>query len=202
MSKRSTRASNAVSPTVAAVNNYDSEHSDESDAEELIKPASSSAKSSGELLVNSNSKWRSAFTRGYTTLLMLGGFILLVYLGHIALVGLLFFIQIAMYKEIKRLSTVLSKKHPLASFRPLHWYWFFVALFFCYGRSLKSIAGINIPYHYFWSANSTETFFIASKSHSMLTMNMLIVVFISSQEFLLVCSRLCSIRSVVRGRIL
>ncbi len=109
--------------------------------------------SSSEFLVDSSKKWRSAWTRFYTTFLMLGGFILLVYLGHFALVGLVFACQIAMFKEIKRLSTILSPSQPpLSSFRPLHWYWFVTASFFAYGRVFESIFHITIPYHTFISS--------------------------------------------------
>lgn len=52
---------------------------------------------------------------------MLGGFLLLIVLGHVPLVALFFFCQVTMFKEVKRLSKVLSTQKDLPSFRPLHW---------------------------------------------------------------------------------
>jgi len=105
------------------------------------------------LLINEEptKKWRSAWVRTYTTLLMLGGFIMLLMMGHLPLVGLLVACQIAMFKEVKRLSKVLSTQTDLPSFRPLHWTWFFTAMFFSYGRVLASYFHYHIPYHSFIS---------------------------------------------------
>lgn len=52
---------------------------------------------------------------------MLGGFALLIVLGHVPLVALFFFCQVTMFREVKRLSKVLSTQKDLPSFRPLHW---------------------------------------------------------------------------------
>jgi phosphatidate cytidylyltransferase len=89
--------------------------------------------------------------RTYTTFLMLGGFVMLLLLGHLPLVGLLVACQVAMFKEVKRLSKVLSTQTDLQSFRPLHWTWFFTAMFFSYGRVLASYFHWHIPYHSFIS---------------------------------------------------
>jgi len=96
-------------------------------------------------------KWRSAWVRTYTTFIMMGGFVVLFMLGHMPLMALLVAIQIAMFKEVKRLSKVLSTQQALPSFRPLHWYWFFTAMFFSYGRVLASYFHYAIPYHTFIS---------------------------------------------------
>lgn len=109
--------------------------------------------SSSTLLVNeeSSKKWKSAWVRTYTTFLMLGGFVVLFVLGHIPLMMLLVACQVTMFKEVKRLSKVLSTQQDLPSFRPLHWYWFFTAMFFSYGRVLASYFHYAIPYHSFIS---------------------------------------------------
>ena len=57
--------------------------------------------------------------------------------------------QTIMFKEVKRLSSRLSTQTPLSSFRPLQWYWFFLAMFFSYGRVLDFYFNIIIPYHTF-----------------------------------------------------
>ena len=104
-----------------------------------------------DLLLNSTKKWRSAYTRGYTTVLMLGGFCLLIYLGHVPLMALVFFLQVTMFKELKALSKVLSTKAVLPSFRPLHWYWFTTAVFFTYGKVFDYYFHVHTPYHTFLS---------------------------------------------------
>ena len=111
------------------------------------------APASKTLLVDEDpsKKWRSAWVRTYTTFIMMGGFVVLFMLGHMPLMALLVAIQIAMFKEVKRLSKVLSTQQALPSFRPLHWYWFFTAMFFSYGRVLASYFHYSIPYHTFIS---------------------------------------------------
>jgi len=80
---------------------------------------------------------------------MLGGFIILCALGHIPLLGLVVVVQVAMFKEVKRLSKVLSTQKALPSFRPLHWYWFCTAMIFSYGRVLANLFHTPLPYHSF-----------------------------------------------------
>jgi phosphatidate cytidylyltransferase len=105
------------------------------------------------LLVNEEStkKWRSAWVRTYTTFLMLGGFTLLFVLGHVPLMLLVVGLQVAMFREVKKLGRVLSSQQVLPSFRPLHWYWFFTAMFFSYGRVLAANFHVALPYHTFMS---------------------------------------------------
>jgi phosphatidate cytidylyltransferase len=56
-----------------------------------------------------------------------------------------------MFREVKRLGKVLSTQSVLPSFRPLHFYWFFSAMFFSYGRVLSSYFHFSLPYHTFIS---------------------------------------------------
>ena len=103
------------------------------------------------LLINSQSKWQSAQVRLTTTVVLLSGFIAIIYLGHIPLMLLVFACQLIMFKEIKQLSRVLSKKQTLASFEPLSWYWFAVSIFFIYGRLFDYYFHIVVPFHTFLS---------------------------------------------------
>ena len=107
--------------------------------------------SSEQLLVNQQSKWRSARQRTTTTVVLLAGFILIIYMGHIPLMLLVFTCQLVMFKEIKQLGRVLSKKQELRSFQPLSWYWFCVSIFFIYGRLFDYYFHITVPYHTFLS---------------------------------------------------
>lgn len=120
-----------------------------------LKARRNSRPKSGDLTsilqANQQSKWRNAWTRTYTTVGMLGAFMLMIWIGHGALLPLLFVIQTSMFREIKKLSKVLSSKRELPSFRPLHWFWFSVAIFFTYGRILDHYFHHSLPYHTFIS---------------------------------------------------
>ncbi len=59
--------------------------------------------------------------RFWTTWAMLGGFVLIIYMGHPALVAFVFFLQTMMFKEIKRLANVLSQEQDKPPVRPLQW---------------------------------------------------------------------------------
>jgi len=99
-----------------------------------------------------DAKIRAAWTRIWTSAVMFFGvFIPILYIGHPALLCLLFACQVMMYKEIKRLTSVLSRKSALPSFRPLQWYWFFIAIYFVYGKLLDHYFQYTIPYHSFIS---------------------------------------------------
>ena len=68
---------------------------------------------------------------------------------------LVFTCQLVMFKEIKQLSRVLSKRkepHTLpSSGQPLSWYWFCVSVFIIYGRLFDYYFHIHFPYHSFVS---------------------------------------------------
>ena len=104
-----------------------------------------------DLLIHSQSKWQSAQVRLTTTVVLLAGFVAIIYLGHIPLMLLVFTCQLVMFKEIKQLSRVLSKKQELPSFQPLSWYWFCVSIFFIYGRLFDYYFHIVVPFHTFLS---------------------------------------------------
>lgn len=115
---------------------------------------SSTTNNNTELLVANPNKWKSAMVRTYTTLLMLGGFSGLIYLGHVALMLLVIALQVAMFREIKKLTLMLSSRPPLPSFRAMHWYWFISATIFVYGKLASfilhaSFSATAVPYHSF-----------------------------------------------------
>ena len=112
---------------------------------------SSTSNTPNDLLIHSQSKWQSAQVRLTTTVVLLAGFVAIIYAGHIPLMLLVFTCQTVMFKEIKQLSRVLSKKQELRSFQPLSWYWFSVSIFFIYGRLFDYYFHIAVPYHTFLS---------------------------------------------------
>lgn len=93
----------------------------------------------------------SIWLRIWTSAVMFFGiFIPALYIGHPAMLSLLFLCQVIMYKEIKRLSSLLSRRTALPSFRPLQWYWFWICIFLTYGVLLQQYFNyVIIPYHTF-----------------------------------------------------
>ena len=142
----------STTPNLSSSSSHGSPHSSPHSSPRL-RPRHTKSRSSdrADLLVNKSNKWRSAYTRAYTTFLMLGGFVLLIYLGHLPLMALVFFLQVTMFKELKALSKVLSTKAALPSFRALHWYWFTIAVFLTYGKVHDYYFGVHTPYHTFLS---------------------------------------------------
>ncbi|KVH99175.1 hypothetical protein Ccrd_022608, partial [Cynara cardunculus var. scolymus] len=69
-----------------------------------------------DLLVNDQNKYRSMWIRTYSSVWMLLGFILVVYLGHLYLWGMIIIIQISMASEL---------------------HFFFTAMLYVYGRILS-----------------------------------------------------------------
>jgi len=82
---------------------------------------------------------------------MIFGFVAVIYIGHIPLVLLVTLLQIAMFREIVRLGSSVSRERKLKYFTYLQWYWFAVVVFFTYGSLLKQSFGVIIPWHSFVS---------------------------------------------------
>jgi phosphatidate cytidylyltransferase len=83
-------------------------------------------------------------TRTASTLLMILGFALIVYLGHVPLVALVFTLQFLMVKELFHLARVAQKDNSLPGFRAQQWYFFAVAAFYLYVRFIKANLLIEI----------------------------------------------------------
>ena len=104
-----------------------------------------------------NQNWIMFFTRFWTTMVMLLGFVAILNQGHIALVGFIFFCQILMFKEIKQLANVSSSQSSRkVSIVILHWLWFFTCSFFVYGFLFNNYLHLHIAYYSF-------LLFVASK---------------------------------------
>ncbi|KAA3489020.1 phosphatidate cytidylyltransferase 1-like [Gossypium australe] len=85
----------------------------------------------GNLLVNDRNKYKSMWIRTHSTVWMIGGFALIVYMGHLYITAMVVVIQIFMAKELFNL---LRKAH---EDRHLPGHFFFTAMFFVYGRLLS-----------------------------------------------------------------
>ncbi|CAI9283024.1 unnamed protein product [Lactuca saligna] len=75
--------------------------------------------------------------RTYSPAWMLVGFILVVYLGHFYLWGMIVVIQILMASELFNLLRRAHEDRRIPGFRLLNWYFFFTTMLFMYGRILN-----------------------------------------------------------------
>ncbi|XP_023519064.1 phosphatidate cytidylyltransferase 1-like isoform X4 [Cucurbita pepo subsp. pepo] len=89
------------------------------------------------LLVNDRNKYKSMLVRAYSSVWMIGGFALVIYLGHLYIMAMVVVIQIFMARELFNLLRRTHEDRQLPGFRLLNWYFFFTAMFFVYGRLLS-----------------------------------------------------------------
>ncbi|KAL1826296.1 hypothetical protein ACET3Z_004708 [Daucus carota] len=96
------------------------------------------SKSNGDhLLVSDKNKYRSMLVRAYSTVWMIGGFVLTIYMGHLYIWAMVVIIQIFMAKELFSLLRKTHEDSHLPGFRQLNWHFFFTAMLFVYGRILS-----------------------------------------------------------------
>ncbi|GMH21949.1 hypothetical protein Nepgr_023792 [Nepenthes gracilis] len=89
------------------------------------------------LLVDDRNKYRSMWIRTYSTLWMIGGFVFIVYMGHLYICAMVVVIQILMARELFNLMRKAHEEQDLPGFRLLNWHFFFTAMLFVYGRILS-----------------------------------------------------------------
>ncbi|VAH64106.1 unnamed protein product [Triticum turgidum subsp. durum] len=89
------------------------------------------------LLVSDQNKYKSMLIRTYSTLWMIGGFVFVVYMGHLYIWAMVVVIQIFMATELFNLLRRSSEEKQLPGFRLLNWHFFFTAMLFTYGRFLS-----------------------------------------------------------------
>lgn len=89
------------------------------------------------LLVDDRSKYKSFLIRAYSTVWMIGGFALIVYMGHLYITAMVVVIQIFMARELFNLLRKTHEDRQLPGFRLLNWHFFFTAMLFVYGRILS-----------------------------------------------------------------
>ncbi|KAL8152670.1 hypothetical protein V2J09_010430 [Rumex salicifolius] len=85
------------------------------------------------LLVNDNSKYKSMWIRTCSTLWMIGGFVFIVYMGHLYICAMIAVIQILMARELFNLLRKAHEDRQLPGFR----HFFLTAMLFVYGRILS-----------------------------------------------------------------
>ncbi|KAK8635395.1 hypothetical protein V6N13_004133 [Hibiscus sabdariffa] len=96
------------------------------------------SKTNGDhLLINDHNKYRSMWIRACSSMWMLGGFLLIVYLGHLYILAMVVVIQIFMASELFNLLRRAHEDKRLPGFRILNWHFYFTAMLFVYGRILS-----------------------------------------------------------------
>ncbi|XP_056159774.1 phosphatidate cytidylyltransferase 1 [Syzygium oleosum] len=102
---------------------------------EVVQEAS---KANGtHLLVNDQNKYRSMLIRAHSSVWMIGGFALVIYMGHLYITAMIVVIQIFMAKELFALLRRDPEDRRLPGIRMLNWHFFFTAMLFVYGRILS-----------------------------------------------------------------
>uniref|UniRef100_A0A7S0R2F3 Phosphatidate cytidylyltransferase n=1 Tax=Chlamydomonas leiostraca TaxID=1034604 RepID=A0A7S0R2F3_9CHLO len=89
-------------------------------------------------------KYRSFRIRTISTVALIGGFVGFVWAGHVPLMLLLFLLQLACIREFFEIARVAQQDRKLPGFRAQQYYFFFVALFYLYGRFIKNNLLIEI----------------------------------------------------------
>ncbi|CAM8896388.1 unnamed protein product [Rhodiola kirilowii] len=100
-------------------------------------PPEANKENGDHLLVNDRNKYKSMLIRAYSTIWMIGGFALVIYLGHLCIWAMVVVIQIFMAKELFNLLRKAHEDSRLPGFRLLNWHFFFTAMLFVYGRILN-----------------------------------------------------------------
>lgn len=87
-------------------------------------------------------RWQNWVIRGFMSLVLLLGFLFLLYLGPVALVFVVLLIEVMCFREIINIGYAVYRSQDLPWFRTLSWYFLLCANYFVYGRSLKDYFGI------------------------------------------------------------
>ncbi|KAH9559834.1 hypothetical protein CY35_06G075700 [Sphagnum magellanicum] len=82
-------------------------------------------------------KYRSMRIRILSSIWMIGGFVLVVYMGHIYIWAMIVIIQIYMVQELFTLARASQRERQLPGFPLLNWLFFITAMLYVYGRFLS-----------------------------------------------------------------
>ncbi|KAH7675426.1 Phosphatidate cytidylyltransferase protein [Dioscorea alata] len=100
-------------------------------------PPDATKPNGSKLLVNDRNKYKSMLIRTYSSIWMIGGFVFIVYMGHLYIWAMIVVIQIFMAKELFNLLRKANEDRQLPGFRLLNWHFFFTAMIYTYGRFLS-----------------------------------------------------------------
>ncbi|XP_031553815.1 phosphatidate cytidylyltransferase 2-like [Actinia tenebrosa] len=88
------------------------------------------------VLSNMQPKWRNWWIRGMFTLVMLGGFYVIMYTGPLGIIITVQCLQIKCFHEVISIGYQKYKKYNLPWFRSLSWYFLCCSNYFFYGESI------------------------------------------------------------------
>ena len=91
-----------------------------------------------KLEIESATKWKSFRTRALSAAFMIGGLVACLLGGHGTTIAMIFVVQGLMVRELFALAVEVRKEKDLPWFRLQQWYFYGVAVFFTYGRFLKT----------------------------------------------------------------
>ncbi|XWS51816.1 hypothetical protein CRYUN_Cryun11dG0015000 [Craigia yunnanensis] len=100
-------------------------------------PVEMSRTNGNHLLANDHNKYRSMWIHACSSLWMLGGFVMIHYLGHLYVSAMVVIIQIFMARELFNLLRKAHEDKRLPGFRILNWHFYFIAMLFVYGHILS-----------------------------------------------------------------
>lgn len=89
-------------------------------------------------------RFKSFRIRLYSTLVLIGSFVAIIFAGHVPLMGMVFAIQTIMVQELFQLARVAQRERSLPGFRAQQWYFYFVAAFWVYFRFIKNNLMVEI----------------------------------------------------------
>ncbi|KAK1264808.1 Phosphatidate cytidylyltransferase [Acorus gramineus] len=90
-----------------------------------------------QMLVDDQNKYKKMRIRTLSSVWMIGGFVLIIYMGHLYIWAMVVVIQFFMTKELFNLLRKVNEDRQLPGFRILNWFFFFTAMLFTYGRFLS-----------------------------------------------------------------
>lgn len=88
------------------------------------------------------SRWRNWIVRGIFSLLMIVGFVFIIWLGPIGLMLTTLLIQVKCFQEIISIGYAVYRIHGLPWFRSLSWYFLITSNYFFYGESMVDYFGV------------------------------------------------------------
>ncbi|KAL6760280.1 phosphatidate cytidylyltransferase [Haematococcus lacustris] len=83
-------------------------------------------------------KYKSLRIRTISTVALIGGYLVVVWAGHVPLMFLLFAMQVGVVREFFAIARVPHQDRRLPGFRAQQWYFFLIADFFLLGRLIRS----------------------------------------------------------------
>lgn len=83
--------------------------------------AEDSKANGSDLLVHDSDKYKSMWIRAYSSIWMIGGFVFIIYMGHLYIMAMVVVIQIFMARELFNLLRRTHEDKQLPGFRLLNW---------------------------------------------------------------------------------